>query len=288
MRSLLAGERVPEEILLVVDQNPALEASVARWLPERVRLLRTERQGNSEARNVGVRAATEDVVAFVDDDARVEPGWLQALMGHFEGSHEAIGAGGAVLPDWGTDRAWLPDELLWTVGCTYRGHREDPGPLRNPIGCNMAFRRSELLQVGSFATEFGKRGNARVICDDTEVGLRVARILGPGRIQYVPEARVRHFVPATRIGWRALVRRCVTEGLSKARLQRLYPESALSAERWYVLNLLTKSVPRLLAAGLVKRDRRLVLGAGAIVVSLAVTGAAFVAGLITARRSFEP
>ena len=202
LETLLAGHRNPDQTLLVVDQNPSLERSLLRWLPDRVTLLRTERQGNSEARNVGIHAATSDVVAFVDDDATVEPGWLQALMEPFEGPDRTLGVGGAVVPEWGTDRAWLPDELLWTVGCTYRGHREDAGPLAQPDRLQHGISASaELLAVGGFATEFGKRGNAPVICYDTELGLRLERIYGPGQIRYVPAARVRHFVPPGRIGW---------------------------------------------------------------------------------------
>jgi GT2 family glycosyltransferase len=282
--SLLAGKRVPDEIFVIVDQNPSLEQKLATRLPGAVTLLRTERRGNSEGRNVGIQAATSDVVAFVDDDATVETDWLLSLMGPFEGSEHVLGVGGAVIPDWGADRRWLPDELLWAVGCTYRGHRENPGPIRNPIGCNMAFRRDELVAEGGFATEFGKRGNALVICDETELGLRLERAYGHGRIEYVPTARVRHHVPAARVGWKALVRRSITEGLSKGRLHRLYPGAAVSAERRYVRRLLTDAIPRLLVAGVVRRDRRSALGAAAILVSLLVTGAGFVAGLAPVRR----
>jgi glycosyltransferase involved in cell wall biosynthesis len=272
-------------VLVVVDGNPALEVSVAGWLPPRARLLHTERRGNSEARNVGLLAASSDTVAFVDDDATVERDWLAELMQPFEESHRVLGAGGAVLPRWAGDRRWLPDELLWVVGCTYRGHRENPGPLRNPIGCNMAFRRRELLDIGGFSTEFGKRGNALVICDDTEVGLRLARAYGPGRIQYVPSARVNHFVPTARIGWKVLALRCTSEGLSKGRLQQLYPGAAVSAERSYLRRLLTEALPRLLLGGLTTRNIRSMQGAAAILFSVLITGMAFVAGVISTRRS---
>jgi GT2 family glycosyltransferase len=280
--SLLAGKRVPDEIFVVVDQNPSLEKKLAGRLPAAATLLRTERPGSSEAKNVGIRAATSDVVAFVDDDASVESDWLLSLLEPLETSEHVLGVGGAVVPDWGTDRRWFPDELLWVVGCTYRGHREDPGPIRNPIGCNMAFRRAELIAAGGFAPDFGPRGNALAICEETELGLRLERTHGDGRIQYVPTARVLHFVPAARVGWRRLVRRSVTEGLSKGRLHWLYAGAAVSAERRYVRLLLTDAVPRLLVAGALRRDRRPVLAAGAIVVSLLVTGAAFVAGFAAA------
>ena len=283
VRSLLDGSRVPDEILVVVDQNPALEASVACWLPAAVRLLRSESRGISPSRNAGLAAASSDVVAFVDDDAVVEPDWLARVMQPFELSDDVLGAGGAVVPRWGGGRRWLPDELLWVVGCTYTGHRDDAGPIRNPIGCNMAFRRRELSAAGSFSTEFGKQGGTLNTCDETEVGLRLERVYGPGRIRFVPAARVRHFIPATRIGWKTLVLRCVSEGLSKARLRHVYGEIALGAERDYARGLVTRAVPRLVARGIVRRERRSMLSAAAILVSLAVTAAAYVGGSVVAR-----
>jgi glycosyltransferase involved in cell wall biosynthesis len=278
VRSLLGGVRVPDEILVVVDQNAALEASVAGWLPVEARLLRSASQGISSSRNAGVRAAGSDVVAFVDDDAVVEADWLFRLMRTFERSADVVGAGGAVVPNWESDRSWLPDELLWVVGCTYLGHREDAGPIRNPIGCNMAFRRRELIAAGGFSSAFGKRGTALSTCDETEVGLRLERVYGSGRIRSIPAARVRHHIPAARIGWKTLVLRCVSEGLSKARLRRLYGDPALGTERAYARSLVTRAVPRLLVRAVVRRDRQSLLGAGAILVSLAVTGAAYLGG----------
>jgi glucosyl-dolichyl phosphate glucuronosyltransferase len=283
--SLLAGTRVPDETVVVVDQNPSLSARLADSLPASVRVLRNNRQGLSEARNAGILATSSDVVAFVDDDATVERGWLSSLMEIFERDNAVLGVGGPVLPRWGADRRWLCDELLWVVGCTYRGHREDAGPIRNPIGCNMAFRRPELISIGSFATQFGKRGNALETCDETELSLRFERACGPGRIRYVPAARVRHFVPMARVSWRLLLRRSLSEGLSKGRLHRLYSRPALGPERSYSRQLVAEAVPRMLLHGIHSRDGQSLLGATAIVTSLLVTGAAFAVGAATARRS---
>ena len=287
VRSLLSGTRLPDEIIVVVDQNPALRSELSSTVPGCVRLAETARPGLSEARNVGIRECGSDIVAFVDDDATVEPGWLGVLLAEFTGG-EVVGVGGAVLPRWGAARRWLCDELLWVVGCTYRGHREDPGPIRNPIGCNMAFRRDALTAVGSFATQFGKRGNALETCDETELALRIERAYGPGRIRFAPAARVRHFVPVDRISWRLVLRRSVSEGLSKGRIHRLYRGSALLPERAYVRRLLVEAVPRMLLGGIARRDRQLVAGAGAILLSLLVTGGAFMIGAAVAEVRGRP
>jgi GT2 family glycosyltransferase len=284
MHSLLGGVRVPDEILVVVDQNPALEASVASWLAPATRLLRSTSSGISASRNAGLRAATSDVVAFVDDDAVAEPDWLLRVMQPFEESGDVLGAGGAVVPEWERDAGWLPDELLWVVGCTYLGHRESAGPTRNPIGCNMAFRRRELTALGGFSPAFGKRGATLRTCDETEVCLRLERIHGRGRIRCVPAARVRHHIPAARLGWKTLVMRSVSEGLSKGRLRRVYGRPALDAERAYALKLLTHGVPRLLHRGALQRDGRSVMGAAAIVLTLGVTGASYLGGELMAGR----
>lgn len=282
VRSLLAGTRVPDELVVVVDQNPQLKEQLSSSLPDCVRLLETVRPGLSEARNVGMERCSSEVVAFVDDDAAVEPEWLAFIMAEFEAEAAPVGVGGSVLPRWGAARRWLCDELLWVVGCTYRGHREDSGPIRNPIGCNMAFRLEPLIAVGGFATQFGKRGNALETCDETELSLRIERAYGPGRIRFAPGARVRHFVPVERISWRLLLRRSLSEGRSKGRIHGLYKQPALSPERAYVRGLLAQRVPRMLAGGILRRDAQLLGGAGAILLSLLVTGAAFVVGAAAA------
>lgn len=284
VKSVLAGQRAPDELVVVVDQNEKLRAELEKSLPGQVRVLQTEHQGLSEARNVGLRAATADVIAFIDDDATAEPEWLSSIAELFEAREDVLGAGGPALPRWGAERRWLPDDLLWIVGCTYRGHREDAGPIRNPLGCNMAFRRETLIAMGGFATGFGKRGDALETCDETELSLRVERRYGPARIRYVPSARVRHFVPRSRISWRLLVRRSVSEGLAKGRLDRRYGHTALGPESRYVRGLLLRSVPRLFLSGVVRRDGSRIRAAGAILLSLALTGAAFVVGAATARR----
>jgi glycosyltransferase involved in cell wall biosynthesis len=284
VHSLLRGSRPPDELYVVVNHNPQLRLQLENSLPAQVRLLDCPRPGLSEARNAGIAAATSDVVAFVDDDATADPMWLECLMREFEHDERVLGLGGPVIPVWGADRRWMPGELLWIIGCTYTGHREDSGPIRNPIGCNMAFRRAELIALGNFATTFGKRGNALQTCDETELGLRVEQAHGPDRIRYVPQARVEHFVPAERISWRLLVRRSLSEGLAKGRLHRLYRRPALGPERSYARLLLAEKVPRLMVESVRRRDPHAGLAALAIVASLLISGIAFVVGLARGER----
>ena len=277
--SLLGGVRQSDELFVVVDCNPSLADDLRSSLPSQVQLLECRHQGLSAARNVGVAAATSDVVAFIDDDATADPRWLSSLMETFAAERQLLGLGGPVLPKWAARRRWMPDELLWVVGCTYTGHRVDAGPIRNPIGCNMAFRRRELIGIGSFETSFGKRGTALATCDETELALRLERAHGPERIGYVPEAQVHHLVPASRVSWRLVVRRSLSEGLAKGRLRRRFAQPALGPERSYALLLLSDAVPRLLRASVRERSVEPALGAAAIIAALTISAFAFVVGM---------
>ena len=277
--SLLCGLRRPDELYVVVDTNPSLADELGRSLPPEAQLLRCDGAGLSAARNVGIAASGCDVVAFLDDDATADEGWLLSLTGAFDADQQLLGAGGPVLPRWATERRWMPDELFWVVGCTYAGHRLDAGPIRNPIGCNMAFRRRELAALGGFEITFGKQRGALSTCDETELALRLEREHGMGRIRFVPEARVHHLVPASRVSWRLLMRRSFSEGVAKGRLSRRFAGAPLSTERGYVRLLLADAAPRLLLTAVHRRDRDAALGALAIAASLTVTAGAFVLGI---------
>ena len=67
--------------------------------------------GKSHALNRGISLMNSDAVAFVDDDHRVSPHYLQAVCRAFDQHPEADLFCGRILPDWdGTEPAWVHDE----------------------------------------------------------------------------------------------------------------------------------------------------------------------------------
>nr|BFF13601.1 hypothetical protein GCM10025699_49040 [Microbacterium flavescens] len=87
------------EALLVIDHNDALLArSRDRW-SDVIVVPNEFRQGLSGARNTGVKLASGDVVAFLDDDATAEPDWLTHLLAPFADPAVA-GVGGHATPVW--------------------------------------------------------------------------------------------------------------------------------------------------------------------------------------------
>lgn len=143
------------------------------------------------SRNVGIAHAAGDIVAFLDDDALPEPGWLAGLVEAYR--DDAVGSvGGHILDHTGKD--W---QVRWTV-CDRMGRARHPSAMPNdvtfasagalefpsPTGANASYRRRALLEVGGFDEAIAW------FLDETEVALRV---LDAGwRIALTPDAVVHH------------------------------------------------------------------------------------------------
>jgi GT2 family glycosyltransferase len=254
VRSVLEQKPAPGEIIVVVDHNEDLRQWLLGELPRGVLVVsNVGPPGLSGSRNTGVGAISRPIVAFIDDDAVAEPGWLAGLCGVVS-DDAVIGAGGQVLPIWTGERpAWFPEEFLWVVGCSYRGMVRN-GPVRNMLGCNMAFRASVFAMVGGFDPSVGRIGSHPLGCEETELCIRARRARPDADVVAVEGAVVRHNVTLERQRFAYFVTRCFHEGLSKALIRRLSDGDALSVERLYATTTLPVGIAREVLDG-IRRGR---------------------------------
>jgi GT2 family glycosyltransferase len=268
----------PHEVIVVVDRNPQLAARARGRLSAAVVIENTESPGLGGARNTGVKAATGAIVAFLDDDAVASERWLELLVRGYD-DPDVAGVGGSAEPWWETGRpAWFPAEFDWVVGCSYLGMPETTKQVRNMFGCNMSFRRDLLRELGGFRLGYG--------CDETELCIRLGQRWPQKKVLYVPEARIRHHVPASRTRFGRFLSRCYFEGGSKAVVSRLVgADDGLASERDYVRRILPAGIRRGLA-GSGSADRASgAAQAGAIVAGLASTTAGYAAARVSIQRA---
>jgi cellulose synthase/poly-beta-1,6-N-acetylglucosamine synthase-like glycosyltransferase len=277
------------EVIVVVDHNAELlDRCQVQWPQHRV-VANGQRRGLSGARNTGIGASSGDVVAFLDDDAVAASDWMERLAETFD-DPTVGGVGGYVRPAWaGTCPAWFPPEFLWVVGCSYIGQPTVVAEIRNPIGANMAFRRSVFNDVGGFREGIGRVGTLPLGCEETELSIR-ARAAGY-TIWFQADAIVDHLVPASRSTAQYFLTRCVAEGRSKAVVSAMVgPQQGLQSERAYVSRTLPAGVKRSLGAALAGPQRAGALGRSlAIVAGLLATAIGFVHGALRrAHRTTSP
>jgi GT2 family glycosyltransferase len=278
----------PAEIIVVVDHNPALYRRVRRDLGGITVLENAYAKGVSGTRNTGAFTAPTSLIAFLDDDTSADPDWLDRLVRPF-GDPTVVGAGGGITPDWQAGRPrWMPEEFLWSVGGSYAGLPTRTAPIRNVWSASMVVRRDVFIAVGGFRVGFGKLGDQNRP-EDTELCLRMSALHG-GHWMYVPDAVIRHEVPARRSTFGFFLQRCYAEGRGKVQMAALdtagdpLRTEALGTERAF-LRSLPKTVVRNLGAALTGRGVDHAFQAGSVVAGVAAAAYGGAVETVTARRA---
>jgi glycosyltransferase involved in cell wall biosynthesis len=207
------------EVIVVDDGSTDDTAQIARR-HTRARLVSIPHGGLSTARNEGCQAARGDLIAYLDSDAYPTPEWPYYLALGFDGTRVA-GAGGPNVPPPGDPRG------------AHVVARAPGGPLQVMLsdtraehvpGCNMAFWRYVLRDVGGFDPVYTSAGDDvdmcwKVLDREWEIGFHPAALVwhharggirsyvrqqrGYGQAEALVEARHPHrFTRAGTARWR--------------------------------------------------------------------------------------
>jgi cellulose synthase/poly-beta-1,6-N-acetylglucosamine synthase-like glycosyltransferase len=188
VESILSNpEQRPRQVVICVDQDEELYNRIRATWPELTAVLNTRERGASVTRNAGTEFVNTPFIAFLDDDIRIQEGWLSRLLGPFM-NPSVVGTGGSVVPRWETGRpSWFPEEFDWVVGASFRGMPTAQSTVRNVWAENMAVRTDVFRAVGGFRTGFGKVGQLNSP-EDTDLCIRMAAHAAGARWVYAPEA----------------------------------------------------------------------------------------------------
>jgi cellulose synthase/poly-beta-1,6-N-acetylglucosamine synthase-like glycosyltransferase len=226
------------EVIVVDDGSTDATADIAARHP-RVQLHAIEHGGLSVARNEGFKAATGAIVAYLDADAYPSPEWPYYLSLAFD-SRQVGGAGGPNVPPpadpIGAHRvAWSPGGPVHVLVADDRAEHVP--------GCNMAFWRDLLVEIGGFDPIYTSAGDDVDVCWKVldrgwEIGFHPAALVwhhrrpglraylkqqrGYGRSEALVEARhPDRFTPAGSARWHGRIYNPITSAFA-GRRQRIY------------------------------------------------------------------
>lgn len=163
--------------IIVVDDGSA--DGTASWIKNRfpqLTVISQENRGVSEARNVGVRHAKSEIVAFCDSDDLMLPGRLASQYKFLNNNPSAVLVAGNYLDF----NSWNGVSQNCRFNHTYLGLKKGASGLAknflknstksgNPLFSTGMFRKSAFLSLGGFAASLRA-------CEDFELSARISTI----------------------------------------------------------------------------------------------------------------
>ncbi|MES2135334.1 MAG: glycosyltransferase family A protein [Patescibacteria group bacterium] len=154
------------EIIVVDNASTDSTVSIAQSVSG-VRVVGEPRKGVSFARQKGLESVSGDIVAYIDADTKILPGWITRMLASFNDGGEVVGVSGPYLyydlPEFWKSVAGPYQALAERLSLILTG--------QCVFGGNFAGRRSALLSVGGFDLSIPFYG------EDTDI-VRRLRTLG--------------------------------------------------------------------------------------------------------------
>jgi GT2 family glycosyltransferase len=209
----------PNYDIIVVDDGSTDRTPELVQMHPQIRYVRQPNLGLSAARNTGIAASEGEIIAFTDSDCRADEDWLHCLVGDLLSGDFAGMGGHNLLPP---DDSAVAAAVMASPGGPAHVMLTDREAEHVP-GCNMAFYKDALVEIGGFDPVFRKAG------DDVDV---CWRLLQAGyRIGFSPAGFVWHYRRSTVA---AYLGQQAGYGEAEALLARKHPEyfSALGGSIW--------------------------------------------------------
>lgn len=166
LESLLAADEADKLEIIVsgaITNPPVAQrfAELARANKNITHLPVAFASGDSSAKkNAGWRAARAAIVAFLDDDVAVGKNWPEKILAPFQDDAVGLVSGPGLVPE---DIPLLGKLAGWTLASRAAGYVAErylaqaaahPVKWSRLIGCNMAYRRKVLEELGGFDVKF--------------------------------------------------------------------------------------------------------------------------------------
>lgn len=244
------------EIILVdnnsKDNTKEVISAFSKNTTMKVKYLFEPKQGISHARNLGIKNAVGDILAFTDDDVILDEQWLFNIA-DFASKNDFDAIGGKVIPDYpdNTPR-WIKEYKDILCGPILSHDHGDQiknyqGKMVPFVGANMIVKKAIFDEMGLFDPNIG--AGAGTMGEDTELYKRMLR--ADKKIIYNPSVLLMHPVVKERMNLDYIAKWYIGFGKYKARIYDV-PSVPEGTTFWF-------GVPRYLLKELIKRSILLML-----------------------------
>ena len=219
------------EIIILPDG--LLEADVSQWKVP-LTIIPTGPAKPSDKRDIALKHARGEILAFLDDDAYPEKDWLKKAVDNFKDPDVAAVGGPAVTPKSDNFASKASGAIYASMAVSGQfKYRYIPGIKREVDdypSCNLFVRKSVMQELGGFNTKFWP-GEDTKLCLDITKKLKKKIIYDPGVLVY------HHRRPV----FLAHLKQIASYALHRGYFVKKYPETSLKFS-YFVPTLFVLSV----------------------------------------------
>jgi GT2 family glycosyltransferase len=253
------------EVVYVVEGSKKLLNWLSMYVNKRripnVKLLFNDgKLGLAQARNLGIKNAEGEIIAFIDDDVLLPENWAEEMVKTYKLDKSIIGVTGPAEPLWEDGIIeWLPEELYWIISCSNWLGLNKISEVRSAQGMNMSFRREAFIFAGFFSdkTGFSKEVILRrsYLAEDLEFSIRLKFRIGLPII-YNPKVKVWHKIRQNKLSWKYIIERSIWIGRTRKDLKNLFEgkKEEFNVEFSVLRRIITK-VPAKVLRRIVKKPK---------------------------------
>ena len=185
-----------------------------------IRVIPTGPVSPADKRDIAIKYAKGDIVAFIDDDAYPVKDWLKNALENFKDEEVAAVGGPAITSPLDSLRqkasGAIYSSFLVSGGFVYRYLPKEKREIDDYPSCNLLVRKSIMRELGGFNTKFWP-GEDTKLCLDITVRLGKKIIYDPGVLVYHHRRPV--FVPH--------LKQIANYALHRGYFVKKYPETSL-------------------------------------------------------------
>jgi|Deesub1362A_J573_1020465.scaffolds.fasta_scaffold00057_171 glycosyltransferase involved in cell wall biosynthesis len=186
LESLKTQDFYDYEIIVIDDNSSDPTSEIAKEYAKVVKL--KNKKGPAGARNVGIREANGQIIAFTDSDCVAKKDWLKNIAKAFDDQNIHAVQGHVKIPKsnfLGDSISALGFPAGGSVGFENMWHVSKEGFTDHITTCNCAVRKDLFLKIGFFDETFKTPGG-----EDSEFSYRLSK--QGFKIKYLPNAIVIH------------------------------------------------------------------------------------------------
>lgn len=205
---------IPYEVIVVDGGSCDATKKIIRKYFKNVVVYDNPRRNAAAGRNIGIRRAKGDIIAFTDGDCIVDSKWIENIRKTFE-SGEIDGVGGKVLnaePENHYEEYW--GNLAWNIIMNFpdESYNVTKKTLNDAfVTANCAYSRKILYKIKGFNTFFANNAEDVDLC---------WRALDSGaKLKYDPEIMIYAHNVTTLSG---IMKKSFRNGVSSSKLQKIY------------------------------------------------------------------